>query len=85
VQNAQILDQTSRLIDHLGAGLNGRGIIDQAVGVLRRRSGDTAGQALDRLKEMSRTQQISLTAAAASVLDSAIARGSATEPKPTIH
>ncbi len=79
VQHAQILDQTTRLIDQLRAGLTGRGIIDQAVGVLRRRNGDTPDQALGRLKEISQTQQISLTAAAAAVLDSAI-KG----PGPTI-
>ncbi len=84
VQHAQILDQTTRLIDQLRAGITGRGIIDQAVGVLRRRTGDTANQALGRLKEISQTQQISLTAAAGSVLDSAIRRGPTGEPGPTI-
>jgi hypothetical protein len=78
VQNAQILDQTTRLVDQLRAGLKGRGLIDQAIGVLRRR-GDTADQALDRLREMSATQQISLTAAAAAVLESAIRRGRLTD------
>ncbi len=75
VQNAQILDQTARLIDQLRAGLNGRGLIDQAIGVLRRRSGATADEAMGRLKEIGQTQQISLTAAAASILDSAMRRG----------
>ena len=75
VQNAQILDQTSRLVEQLRAGLEGRGLIDQAIGVLRRQVGDTAEEALDRLKETSHTQQISLQAAAVSVLESAIRRG----------
>ena len=85
VQNAQILDQTTRLVDQLRAGLKGRGLIDQAIGVLRRRGGDTADQALDRLKEMSETQQISLTAAAASVLETAIKRGRPTDPTTSTH
>ncbi len=84
VQHAQILDQTTRLIKQLRAGINGRGIIDQAVGVLRRRTGDTADQALGRLKEISQNQRISLTAAAGSVLDSAIRRDSVSEPGSTI-
>ncbi len=84
VQHAQILDQTTRLIKQLRAGINGRGVIDQAVGVLRRRTGDTANQALGRLKEISQNQRISLTAAAGSVLDSAIRRGPTGEPDPTI-
>jgi hypothetical protein len=46
VQNAQILDQTTRLVDQLRAGLKGCGLIDQAIGVLRRRGGDTAEQRL---------------------------------------
>jgi GAF domain-containing protein len=71
VQNAQILDQVTRLIDQLRAGIRGRVLIEQAIGVLRRRNGNTAGQALDRLNEISHTQQISLTTAATSVLDSA--------------
>ncbi len=97
VQHAQILDQTTRLIeqlraglkgrgliDQLRAGITGRGIIDQAVGVLRRRTGDTANQALGRLKEISQSQQISLTAAAASVLDGTIRHDPAVDPDPTI-
>ncbi len=85
VQHAQILDQTTRLIEQLRAGLKGRGLIDQAVGVLRRRNGDTPDQALGRLKEISQTQQMSLTAAAASVLDSAIkGRGPTIDPDLTI-
>jgi len=85
VQNAQILDQTTRLVDQLRAGLKGRGLIDQAIGVLRRRGGVTADQALDRLKEMSETQQISLAAAAASVLETAIKRGRPTDPTTSTH
>ena len=84
VQHAQILDQTTRLIDQLRAGITGRGIIDQAVGVLRRRTGDTANQALGRLKEISQSQQISLTAAASSVLDGTIRHDPAVDPDPTI-
>jgi AmiR/NasT family two-component response regulator len=83
VQNAQILDQTTRLVDQLRAGLKGRGLIDQAVGVLRRRTGETADQALDRLKEMSDKQQIALTAAAAAVLQSAINSGRPTDFRAT--
>ena len=83
VQNAQILDQTARLVDQLRSGLKGRGFIDQAVGVLRRRHGDTEDEALERLKELTQTKQISLTAAATSVLAGAIRRGRANDPTST--
>jgi GAF domain-containing protein len=80
VQNAQILEQTARLVTELQAGLKGRALIDQAIGVLRRRGGDTAEEAQRRLREMSADQQISLSAAAASVVDSAIKRGRIENP-----
>jgi len=84
VQHAQILDQTTRLIDQLQAGIKGREIIDQAVGVLRRRTGDTANQALGRLKEISQSRQISLAAAAASVLDRRTGHDPTLDLDPTI-
>lgn len=83
VQNAQILQQTARLIDRLEAGLKGRGSIDQAIGVLRRRTGDTADEALDRLKKMSDQQRISLAAVAVSVVEDAVRRGNERNRKPT--
>ena len=84
VQHAQILDQTTRLIDQLRSGIKGRGIIDQAIGVLRRRTGDTTNQALGRLKEISQIQQISLAAAAASILDSTTRHDPTMDLDPTI-
>jgi len=79
VQNAQILEQTARLVDQLEKGLKGRGLIDQAIGVLRRRNSETADESLDRLKEMSDSKQISLAAVAVSVVEEAIRRGRAAQ------
>lgn len=75
VQNAQIIDQTTRLVGLLQEGLQGRGLIDQAVGILRRSGIETADAAMEHLRELSRTEQISLTAAAGSVLEDALRRG----------
>lgn len=79
VQNAHILDQTTRLVDQLRAGLKGMGLIDQAIGVLRRRSGQTADDAAGSLLRMSEDQQVPLSAVAASVVDSAIKRAGSGE------
>jgi GAF domain-containing protein len=75
VQNAQILEQATRLVDQLHAGLKGRGLIDQAIGVLRRREGSTAAEAMSRLVEMGEQQHISLSAVAISVVEDAVRRG----------
>ena len=83
VQNAQIFEQTARLIEQLNVSLKGRGLIDQAIGVLRRRSGDSADEVLDRLKETSERQGISLTAVAVSVVEEAVIRGRTDNPRPT--
>jgi putative methionine-R-sulfoxide reductase with GAF domain len=87
VQNAQILEQASRLVGQLQAGVEGRAKVDQAIGVLRRRHGLTADQALIQLKELSQNREISLNATASSVVAEAVKRSaqrsqSAAEPDP---
>ena len=77
VQNAQILEQTKRLIDQLHAGLQGQGLIDQAMGVLRRREGCTAEEAHSRLVTMSEQQHISVAEVAIAVVEGAVRRGRA--------
>lgn len=74
VQNAQILEQASRLVGQLQAGVQGRAMIDRAIGVLRRRHGHTVAESFDQLRELSETRNISLNAAARSVLDDAVQR-----------
>jgi len=84
VQNAQIIDQTTRFVGQLETGLKGRGLIDQAVGILRRRLGVSAGEALGQLKEMSDSQEIPLVAAASSVLKDAVRRRQADDSTPSV-
>ena len=74
VQNAQILEQAARLVGQLQAGVQGRALIDQAIGVLRRRHGLTADEALQQLRELSEQRKISLNATATSVVDDAVER-----------
>lgn len=75
VQHAQIFAQSIRLAEKLQAGLNGRAMIDQAIGVLRRSSGFTAAAALARLEVMSEAEQMSVAAVAHAVVQNAVARG----------
>jgi transcriptional regulator with GAF, ATPase, and Fis domain len=80
VQHAQIFEQTIRLADQLQVGLNNRALIDQAIGVLRYRYGETAADSLHRLRKMSADQRISVTDIAIAVIGST-GRG---DPQPPV-
>ena len=77
VLNAQILAQSQRLSIQLQAALKSRPIIDQAIGVLRSRSGDTADEAFTRLRGMSQTEHRKLHEVAVDVVEQAAARARA--------
>ena len=77
VLNAQILAQSQRLARQLQAALTTRPIIDQAIGVLRSRSGATAAEAFERLRAMSQTEHRKLNEVAATIVDEAAARARA--------
>lgn len=77
VHNAQLLDQTDRLARNLQAALASRPIIDQAIGILRSRSGGSAEEAFDRLRSMSQTDHVKLTQVAANIVDQAVYRARA--------
>jgi GAF domain-containing protein len=71
VQHAQIFEQTIRLADQLQAGLNNRALIDQAIGVLRFQYGENAADSLQRLRQMSSDQKVTVTEVAIAVMESA--------------
>jgi transcriptional regulator with GAF, ATPase, and Fis domain len=77
VQNAQILAQTQRLAVRLQAALETRGVIDQAVGILRSRSGGTPAEALDRLRTLSQHEHHHLSIIAQQIVDEAVRRAEA--------
>ena len=77
VQNAQILAQTQRLAVRLQAALETRGVIDQAVGILRSRSGGTLAEALDRLRTLSQHEHHHLSIIAQQIVDEAVRRAEA--------
>jgi len=77
VHNAHTLDQTARLASQLQAALASRPVIDQAIGILRSRSGLTAEEAFERLRHISQTEHTKLAVVAAHVVDEAVRRARA--------
>ena len=77
VQNAQILAQTRRLAVTLQAALTSQAAIDQAIGIMRSRSGISAAEAYTRLREHSQSKHIKVNAAAAGIVQEAIRRARA--------
>ena len=73
VLNAQILSQSRRLAAQLQQALLTRPVIDQAIGILRSRSGDTAEQAFDALRRLSQQQHVKLADVAGRLVDEAAA------------
>jgi hypothetical protein len=83
VQNAQTLSQAMRLATQLQTALISRATIDQAMGILMSRSGCTADEAFDKLRQISQRDNTKLSAVARSILDQSVqrARARATEEK----
>ncbi len=77
VQNAQILAQTRRLAVTLQAALNSQAVIDQAVGIMRSRSGISADEAMARLRQHSEQEHMKVKAVAASIVREAVRRAQA--------
>ena len=73
IYNAQILAQSQRLTDQLQQALQTRPIIDQAIGILRSRNGDTADQAFNTLRRLSQNQHTKLADLAARIVEESAA------------
>ena len=77
VLNAQLLAHSQRLTTQLQAALTSRPIIDQAIGLLRGRSGDTAAETFAVLRRMSQQQHVKLNEIAGTIMEQAVARARA--------
>ncbi len=77
VHNAQILTQALTLTTQLQSALSSRPIIDQAIGLLRGRSGGTAEEAFSRLRAISQNEHIKLIDVAQRIVDEAVRRAHA--------
>lgn len=77
VHNAQILTQALGLTVQLQTALSSRQVIDQAVGLLRGRTGGTAEEAFSRMRAISQSEHAKLADVAQHILDEAVRRARA--------
>jgi GAF domain-containing protein len=77
VHNAQVLDQSQRLAAQLGEALSSRAVIDQALGILRGRTGASAEEAFDRLRAMSQSQHVKVVEVSRVLVEEAVRRAHA--------
>jgi len=82
VYNAQILARSQQLADQLRQALVSRAVIDQALGIIRSRTGADAEEAFDRLRTMSQSQHVKLAELAQSLVDEAVRRARARHTVP---
>jgi GAF domain-containing protein len=74
VHNAQILAQARSLAAQLQTALSSRPVIDQAIGILRGRTGASAEEAFAKLRALSQTDHVKLVDVAQRIVDEAVRR-----------
>ncbi|ORI20438.1 hypothetical protein BJD99_02940 [Rhodococcus sp. 1163] len=74
VRNAQILAQATTLAAQLQSALSTRPVIDQAIGLLRGRSGSSAEDAFSQLRAISQAEHRKLGEVAQHIVDEAVRR-----------
>lgn len=77
VHNAQLLAAAQTLTTQLQTALSTRPIIDQAIGLIRGRSGGSAEEAFGKLRTISQTDNVKLTVVAQRLVDEAVRRAHA--------
>jgi len=82
VHNAQILAQAMALTTQLQTALSTRPVIDQAIGLIRGRTGRSAEEAFAQLRAISQTEHRKLADVAQRIVDDAVRRARARH-KPT--
>ena len=75
--NAQVLTRAQERTENLQKALAARAVIDQAIGILRSRSGSTAEEAFERLKRLSQAENIKLAVVAEHLVEEAARRARA--------
>lgn len=74
VHNAQILSHAVALSVQLQAALSSRPVIDQAIGIIRGRTGRSAEDALSQLRSISQSEHRKLVDVAKHIVDAAVRR-----------
>jgi len=77
VGNLQVLQAAHARAAQLQAALTNRAVIDQAIGIVRSRSGGSAEDAFDRLRQSSQAENVKLVAVAQRLLEDAVRRAHA--------
>lgn len=77
VYNAQLLTRAQERTNQLQRALGSRAVIDQAIGIIRSRSGGTAEEAFERLTRISQTENTKLHAVAERLVEEAVRRARA--------
>jgi len=77
VHNAHVLEQARAQAAQLQTALVSRAVIDQAIGILRSRSGDSAEEAFARLRTISQGENVKLSVVAERVVEEAVRRARA--------
>ncbi len=77
IYNARRFEQAQQLTVQLEAALVNRAVIDQAIGIIRARSGLTADEAFTRLRILSQHGHTKLAVVAAGLVDEAVTRARA--------
>ncbi|MEO6702382.1 MAG: GAF and ANTAR domain-containing protein [Jatrophihabitantaceae bacterium] len=80
VHNAQVLAQALALTTQLQAALSSRPVIDQAIGLLRGRSGGNADEAFAGLRAISQRENTKVSQVAQRIVDEAVRRARARKP-----
>jgi GAF domain-containing protein len=77
VYHAQLLASARERTDRLQRALKSRAVIDQAIGIIRSRSGLSATAAFDRLSHISQEENVKLNVVAERLVDEAVRRARA--------
>jgi len=77
VHNAQVLTRARALAAQLQQAMSTRPVIDQAIGLVRGRTGATAEEAFERLREISQSEHTKLAEVAQRIVDEAVRRARA--------
>jgi GAF domain-containing protein len=77
VYNGQLLDHVQERMAQLQRALGNRAVIDQAIGIIRSRSGTSAEEAFDRLTRTSQTENVKLHIVAQRLVDESVRRARA--------
>ena len=77
VYNGQLIDHAQERTKQLQRALGNRAVIDQAVGIMRSRSGASAEAAFDRLTRLSQAENVKLVVVAERLVEEAVRRARA--------